>query len=164
MQPKRVLIVDDDPDIREIAMLSFELAGGWETREAASGREGLAMACEDPPDAIVLDIMMPETDGPATLALLQSDARTRHVPVIFLTAKVALADSRRYLALGVSGFITKPFDALRLPAEISAIIAETTGLRSQLDRGRCSQHGGKGHQHPHGQGGNTPAACDGERR
>jgi CheY-like chemotaxis protein len=119
---RRVLIVDDDPDIREIAVLAFELAGGWETRDAASGRDAVAMACAERPDAIVLDIMMPDTDGPATLALLQADARTRDVPVVFLSARVARADCQRYLALGVSGFITKPFDPLTLPSEIAAIV------------------------------------------
>jgi CheY-like chemotaxis protein len=119
---RRVLIVDDDPDIREIAVLAFELAGGWEIRDAASGRDAVAMVLAEPPDAIVLDIMMPETDGPATLALLQADARTRDIPVVFLSARVALADCQRYLALGVSGFITKPFDPLQLPSAISAIL------------------------------------------
>lgn len=122
MLPRQVLIVDDDPDIREIAMLSFEMAGGWETREARTGPEGVAMAVEAPPDAILLDIMMPGTDGVATLALLRAEERTRHVPVVFLSAKVGAEDCQRYLALGVNGFITKPFDALRLPADVSAIL------------------------------------------
>lgn len=116
---KRVLIVDDDPDIREIAATGFEIAGDWETREAASGLEGFAQACQHPPDVILLDVMMPETDGPTTAALLQSDPRTRHIPIIFLTAKVHLLERPP----GICAFITKPFDPLTLPGNVREILA-----------------------------------------
>jgi two-component system, OmpR family, alkaline phosphatase synthesis response regulator PhoP len=115
---KHVLIVDDDPDIREIAMTGFEIAGGWEAREAASGLEGVALARSNPPDVILLDVMMPEIDGPTTVTLLQSDARTRNVPIIFLTAKIHLVDRE-----GVCGFISKPFNPLTLPEDVEAIMA-----------------------------------------
>src|SRR3954447_3022810 len=97
--PKCVLIIDDEEDIREVAALSFELAG-WEVRTASSGRDGIASAQARPADVILLDVMMPELDGPATLALLhESEART--IPVVFLTAKIQNADRRRYEQLGV---------------------------------------------------------------
>jgi len=124
---KRVLIVDDDPDIREIAMTGFEIAGGWEVRDADSGLAGLELARQEPPDVILLDVMMPETDGPTTAALLQADERTRHVPIIFLTAKVHLTDRPR----GVCGFITKPFDPLTLPASVAEIIAAPDRKRGE---------------------------------
>ena len=126
---KRVLIVDDDPDIREIAVTGFEISGGWEIREAASGLEALELARLDPPDVILLDVMMPETDGPTTVLLLQADERTRHVPVIFLSAKVHLAERPP----GICGFITKPFDPLTLPdtvAEIVELRAAEAGARN----------------------------------
>jgi CheY-like chemotaxis protein len=115
---KRVLIVDDDPDIREIAATGFEIAGDWEIREAPSGLEALEAAQLDPPDVILLDVMMPETDGPTTALLLQADERTRHIPIIFLTAKVHLTDRPP----GICGFITKPFDPLTLPGSVREIM------------------------------------------
>ncbi|MEK6371388.1 MAG: response regulator [Acidobacteriota bacterium] len=121
MQPKCVLVVDDEEDIREVAALSFELAG-WQVVAAPSGRDGIAAAIAAPPDVILLDVMMPELDGPGTYALLQADARTREIPVVFLTAKVQNADKRRYAALGVRGVIAKPFDPLTLPSEVTSIL------------------------------------------
>ena len=118
---KYVLVVDDEQDIREVAALSFELAG-WEVATAASGCEGIAAARERAPDLILLDFMMPGVDGAATFARLRDDARTRDIPVIFLTAKVQNADRRRYEQLGVRGVIAKPFDPLGLPSEVEAIL------------------------------------------
>jgi CheY-like chemotaxis protein len=122
VQPKKILIIDDEPHIREIAALSFELVEGWEVAAAASGAEGVRTAATVTPDLILLDVMMPELDGPATLRLLQTDPRTACIPVIFLTAKVQTADQKRYLALGVAGVISKPFDPLRLPSEVETIM------------------------------------------
>ena len=121
MQPRCVLVVDDEEDIREVAALSFELAG-WQVLVAPSGRDGIAAAHAAAPDVVLLDVMMPELDGPGTYALLQAEARTREIPVVFLTAKVQNADKRRYAALGVRGVIAKPFDPLTLPAEVEGIL------------------------------------------
>ena len=121
MPHKRVLIIDDEEHIREIAILSFELAE-WEVASAPTGREGAAVALSVPVDVILLDVMMPELDGPGTLALLEADERTRSIPVIFLTAKVQATDKRRYLELGVHGVIAKPFDPLTLPCQVEAIL------------------------------------------
>ncbi|HEV7763753.1 MAG TPA: response regulator [Thermoanaerobaculia bacterium] len=123
---KRILIIDDDPDIREIAMTGFEIAGGWEAREAASGLEGVKLARSNPPDVILLDVMMPEMDGPTTVALLQNDARTRNVPIIYLTAKIHLTGRER-----VCGFISKPFNPLTLPADVEAIMSRTARVVAQ---------------------------------
>lgn len=124
MQPRNVLVVDDEEDIREVAALSFELAG-WQVVVAPSGRDGIAAALAAAPDVILLDVMMPELDGPGTYALLQADERTREIPVVFLTAKVQNADKRRYADLGVRGVIAKPFDPLALPAEVASILGAT---------------------------------------
>ena len=121
MQHKRVLIIDDEEHIREIASLSFELVE-WEVAQAGTGREGVAAALASPPDVILLDVMMPELDGPATLLLLEGEERTRSIPVVFLTAKVQATDKRRYLELGVAGVISKPFDPLTLPAHVEEIL------------------------------------------
>jgi len=125
VQPKRVLIIDDEEDIREIAMMSFELVN-WDVLSAATGRAGVTVAAATPVDVILLDVMMPELDGPGTVALLNADERTRSIPVIFLTAKVQGSDRRRYQELGVQGLIAKPFDPVMLPFRVVEILRGTT--------------------------------------
>ena len=80
------------------------------------------MAHADRPDAILLDVMMPDIDGPATFRLLQDDPRTRDIPVIFLTAKAQTADRVAFSRLGVAGTLAKPFDPLTLTDEVAAIL------------------------------------------
>jgi two-component system alkaline phosphatase synthesis response regulator PhoP len=116
---KHVPIIDDEEDIREVARLSLEVVGGWVVSTAASGREGIATAVAQRPDAVLLDVMMPEMDGPTTLQLLQQNERTSGIPVIFLTAKVQASDRRQFDGLEVAGVFAKPFDPLRLPADIA---------------------------------------------
>jgi two-component system alkaline phosphatase synthesis response regulator PhoP len=124
VQPKRVLIIDDEEHIREIAMLSFELVN-WDVLSAATGRAGVTAAVAARIDVILLDVMMPELDGPGTVALLNADERTRSIPVIFLTAKVQASDRRRYRELGVQGVIAKPFDPVMLPFRVVEILRGT---------------------------------------
>ena len=122
MTAKRVLVIDDEDDIREVAKVSLEMVGGWEALTASSGSEGLEKARAERPDAILLDVMMPDMDGPATFHRLQADAALRHIPVILLTAKVQANDRRRFAELGVMGVIAKPFDPLTLPREVSEVM------------------------------------------
>jgi two-component system alkaline phosphatase synthesis response regulator PhoP len=122
---RRVLIVDDEDDIREVARISLHLVGGWEVLTARSGAEGIATAGRERPDAILLDVMMPDLDGPATFQRLQADEATRDIPVILLTAKVQAADRRRFTDLGVRGVIAKPFDPMTLSREIAQILGWT---------------------------------------
>ena len=122
MTAKRVLVIDDEDDIREVAKVSLEMVGGWEALTASSGRDGLEKAKAEQPDAILLDVMMPDMDGPATFQRLQADAALRHIPVILLTAKVQANDRRRFAELGVRGVIAKPFDPLSLPREVSEVM------------------------------------------
>jgi CheY-like chemotaxis protein len=123
MAARRILIVDDEDDIREVARVSLEMVGGWEVLVAGSGSEGLIEAKESQPDAILLDVMMPDMDGPTTFQKLQSDATTRHIPVILLTAKVQAADHLRFAELGVSGVLAKPFDPLTLPSQVAKVLS-----------------------------------------
>jgi CheY-like chemotaxis protein len=118
-----ILLVDDDDDIREIATISLEAVGGWQVSAASSGAEGIATAIAGSPDAILLDVMMPDMDGPTTFRRLQDDAQTRDIPVIFLTAKAHTADRQRLEQSGVAGLLTKPFDPMTLSAEVAAILA-----------------------------------------
>jgi CheY-like chemotaxis protein len=115
---RRVLVVDDEEDIREVAQLGLETFAGWEVRTAASGPQALREAAADPPDVVLLDVMMPELDGPSTLAALREDPATRDVPVVFLTAK-AQAGERRRLEDLAAGVIAKPFDPVGLAGEVA---------------------------------------------
>ena len=116
---KRILIVDDEDDIREVAQVSLELVGKFQVITAASGRDGVKTARESQPDAILLDVMMPDKDGPATLAELRADPATRDIPVVFLTAKTQAAERTRLAQLGAAGILTKPFDPLKLAGEVA---------------------------------------------
>jgi CheY-like chemotaxis protein len=118
-EAKRILIIDDEPEIREIVRVSLELIGGWQVAATGSAREGLTLAADQIPDAILLDVMMPEMDGPTTFLALQATPKTRAIPVILLTAKVQAADLRRFDHLGVAATIAKPFDPLTLPSQVA---------------------------------------------
>ena len=118
----RVLIIDDEDDIREIAALSLETVAGWEVMVASSGAQGLARAATYQPEAILLDVMMPGMDGPATFRELQKNPATSHIPVMLLTAKVQATDRTRFAGLGVRAVLTKPFDPLTLSQQVAGIL------------------------------------------
>jgi CheY-like chemotaxis protein len=122
MPIRRILIVDDEDDIREVAQVSLELLGPYEVLTASGGRDGVDSARLRQPDAILLDVMMPDLDGPATLAELRADPATRDIPVLFLTAKTQSAEHTRLAMLGVAGILTKPFDPLKLAAQVAAAL------------------------------------------
>jgi len=122
VQRKSILVVDDEEHIREVAAVSLELTENWNILTAGSGAEALRLAPLLKPDAILLDVMMPEMDGPTTFRALQSDPATSGIPVIFLTAKVQAADRRRFAELGVRSMIAKPFDPLRLAEEVASAL------------------------------------------
>lgn len=117
-----MLVVDDDDAIREVAQTSLELVAGWEVQVASSGQEAVQLCCADPPDAVLLDVMMPAMDGPTTYARLQADTRTRDIPVVLLTAKVQPSERRRWDQLGVAGVLPKPFDPLGLAGEVADLL------------------------------------------
>ena len=119
MNSKRILIVDDEPSIREIAQISLETMAGWQVTIAGSGLEGIATALREQPDAILLDVMMPDLDGLATFGQLQANPATRSIPVILLTAKVQIADRQNYTELGIRSTISKPFSPLELAQQIA---------------------------------------------
>jgi len=118
----KVLIVDDEPDIRRIAKLGLSRVGGMEVVEAANGAEALVRAKEDKPDAVLLDVMMPGLDGPSTLARLREDPATSGIPVVFLTAKAIAAELERLKVLGAAGVLTKPFDPMTLARDLRALL------------------------------------------
>ena len=119
---RRILIIDDEDDIREVASLSLETVSGWEVLTASSGEAGLGSAEQNQPEAILLDVMMPKMDGPTTFRELQKNPATAHIPVLLLTAKVQAADQRRFADLGVKAVLTKPFDPMTLSQQIEAAL------------------------------------------
>ena len=120
---RRVLVIDDEDDIREVAQLALEAVAGWEVFGASSGAEGLRAAAERMPDAILLDVMMPEMDGPSTFRALRAQPSTAGIPVILLTAKEQATEHSRFHDLGVSGVLPQPFD----PIEVSRQLEEVMG-------------------------------------
>ncbi|MEQ8379162.1 response regulator [Parvibaculum sp.] len=117
MTEARILYVDDEPDIRDIAMMALELDPEIEARSCSSGMEALAEAAMWKPDLILLDVMMPEMDGPETLRRLRENEKTNGIPVVFITARTQVAEVQRFLGLGARGVIAKPFDPMELAGE-----------------------------------------------
>jgi CheY-like chemotaxis protein len=116
---RRILIIDDEDDIREVAALSLEATAGWHILTASSGTTGIEIAAAEQPDAILMDVMMPGVDGPTTFASMQQNPAVAHIPVLLLTAKVQGVDQRRFAGLGLAGILFKPFDPLTLARQIS---------------------------------------------
>jgi CheY-like chemotaxis protein len=123
---KRVLVIDDEDGIREIIQISLETATNWQVTTAASGKEGCALAIATPPDVILLDVMMPEMGGIETFQKLQYHDNTRHIPTIFLTAKANSPDHQKFIDLGITGVIAKPFKAQTLVAQMRSILEWAT--------------------------------------
>lgn len=118
----RILIIDDEEDIRDVAALSLETVAGWDVMVASSGAQGIARAIEHQPDAILLDVMMPGMDGPTTFRELRNNPVTAKIPVLLLTAKVRATDQRRFADLGVDAILFKPFDPMTLSTQIAAVL------------------------------------------
>ncbi len=116
---RRILVVDDEDDMREATRLSLEIIAGWEVLTAASGEEALRSAAAAHPDAVLLDFRMPGMDGPATLQALRDDPATRPIPVIMLTAVSHPDDLQRLRDAGADGIIAKPFDPMELHLRIA---------------------------------------------
>jgi len=112
---RRILYIEDEPDIRTVAMLALQVIGGFEVVACASGAEGLAAAPGVRPDLVLLDVMMPDMDGPATLRALRAMPATAQTPIVFMTAKVQPDEVAEYKALGALDVIPKPFS----PTEVS---------------------------------------------
>jgi CheY-like chemotaxis protein len=121
--PTRILYVDDEDDIREIAQMSLELDPQFEVRSSASGIEALADAADWQPDLILLDVMMPDMDGPETLRRLAGSPLTASIPVAFITARTQTHEVERYRAMGAVGVIAKPFDPLALAGEVRKLLS-----------------------------------------
>lgn len=118
----KVLIIDDEEDTRSIASMSLSILGGLDVIEAESGNEGISKAEQERPDVILLDMMMPVMDGSQTLVALQSNAGTKDIPVIFLTAKAMSSEIEKLKRMGAIGVLTKPFDPTILANQVRQIL------------------------------------------
>jgi two-component system OmpR family response regulator len=118
----KVLIIDDEEDVRYIVQMSLGRVGQMTVVEATSGEEGIALAKSEQPTFILLDMMMPGMDGAAVFRALRTSPETAQIPVVFLTAKAMLSEIQRLKDLGAKGVVVKPFDPLTLAREIKAIL------------------------------------------
>jgi CheY-like chemotaxis protein len=118
----RIVHVDDEPDIREVVELSLSLDPDFTVQSCGSGKEALVVAAKWQPDFILLDVMMPGMDGPATLLQLRGNAKTASIPVIFMTARAQAREVDRFRSLGAVGVIPKPFDAMTLAALVRSYV------------------------------------------
>jgi DNA-binding response OmpR family regulator len=125
---ERVLVADDDPDILTVVKVNLDL-DGFEVDTAIDGEDALQKATSNPPDVIVLDIMMPRMDGLTALHRLRSQAATASIPIILLTARGLPEDRVRGLELGADDYITKPFDITELAARVRAVLRRTQAAR-----------------------------------
>lgn len=126
---QRICLVDDDPDIRMVIELTLKLLGGFEVEVCSNGQEALRRAGTFAPDLILLDVMMPDMDGPATMAGLRGLPPLAEVPMVFMTAKAQPSEAAHLESLGAAGVVFKPFDPASLPGQLREIWARTQSHR-----------------------------------
>ena len=117
----RILYVEDEPDIQAVAKLALEQVGGFTLEVCSSGKEAMEKAEAFAPELILLDVMMPEMDGPTTLQNLREISSLKETPVVFMTAKVQPQEIEEYLQMGAVEVIAKPFDPMALSDQIRSI-------------------------------------------
>ncbi len=121
---RKILLIEDEKDIQTLVKMSLEFTGGHQVTAADNGLTGIEMAENEQPDVILLDVMMPKLDGFETFRRLQDKENTKNIPVIFLTAKAQKKEREQGLALGAIGYLTKPFDAMKLNEEMEALLSD----------------------------------------
>lgn len=121
MALERILYVEDEPIIQEIARMALELVGGYTINVCSSGQEALDAIESFAPQLVMLDVMMPGMNGPTTMQKVREIPSMNNVPVVFMTAKAEPDDVEYYKSLGAIGVIPKPFDPMELSAQVNAI-------------------------------------------
>lgn len=119
---RKILVVDDEVDLRNLVQTCLEIMGGWQVVTTGSGIEALEEAQNRQLDAILLDLMMPEMDGLATLQQLRSHEKTKHIPVVLLTAKGRSLEMSQFTQLNILGTIKKPFNPMKLAEQLEALL------------------------------------------
>ncbi len=115
------MMVEDDADIQIVGRMALERVGGFTVSVCSSGVQALEAVTVFNPDLILLDVMMPEMDGPATLEALRGNEETRSIPIIFMTAKAMPQEIQSYKDMGALDVIPKPFDPMELSGSIRSI-------------------------------------------
>ncbi len=123
---QRILFIEDEKDIQEVAQLALELIGGYTVEVCSSGAEALDRVVAFAPDLILLDVMMPDMDGPSTLEALRKIPETASTPIIFMTAKSQAREIQRFKKLSTLEVITKPFDPMALSDQVAGIFKNWT--------------------------------------
>jgi CRP-like cAMP-binding protein len=131
---KKILLIEDNPDVRENTAEILELAQ-YKVITACNGREGVELAQKEKPDLIICDIMMPVLDGHGTLHLLSKNDETASIPFIFLTAKAERTDYRRGMEMGADDYLTKPFDDIELLNAIEVRLKKNEILKKEFTKG-----------------------------
>ncbi|HLO03432.1 MAG TPA: response regulator [Symbiobacteriaceae bacterium] len=122
MIPKRILLIEDDPDIQRLLGLTLQLTAGAEVQSATEGQDGITLAVDWQPELILLDRMLPDMEGTAVLQALKANPATSTIPVIFLSARAGEAEIIAAISKGAVGYIVKPFDPMGLAGEIARIL------------------------------------------
>jgi DNA-binding response OmpR family regulator len=122
---QRILHIEDDPSIQAVAKVALEAVGGFQVLSCSSSQAALDQLVAFAPDFILLDVMMPDMDGPQTLAYIAQLIDIAQVPVAFMTAKVQPAEIAHYRSLGARDVIIKPFDPMQLAAQVRKIWSQT---------------------------------------
>ncbi|WP_460204224.1 response regulator [Scytonema sp. NUACC21] len=122
---KRILVIDDEKNLRTVIQACLEKIGRWQALIAQSGSEGLLLAKSQLPDVILLDVVMPDMDGLTLLRSLKSHPTTQKIPVILLTAKTQMVNLNELAQLDVAGVILKPFNPLKLPEQVASLLKWT---------------------------------------
>lgn len=122
MSQPTVLVVDDDENIRELTQLALESVDGWNVVTADGGVAALEMCRTHRPDAVLLDMMMPDMDGLTTFEHLQADEKTRDIPVILFTAKGSVGERQPWESYAIRGMIAKPYNPMTLGEQVSEIL------------------------------------------
>lgn len=130
-QAQNILCVDDDEDILDITKMCLEMVGGLTVTCCNSGAKAIQLIREEKPDLILLDVMMPEMDGPTTLIELRKKPTLDQTPIVFMTARVQPAEVQAYQALGASAVVPKPFDPMKLAEQINEIWSKYNDLRAK---------------------------------
>jgi CheY-like chemotaxis protein len=118
---KKILMVEDDPDIQTVAQFALEVVGGFSVHVCGDGKTALEQFLIFSPDLVLLDVMMPDMDGPTVLRALRANAQMAETPVVFMTAKVQPQEIAHYKELGALDVITKPFDPMTLSESVNQI-------------------------------------------